>query len=82
MKIILVSWIDAIMEEAAMELKHALVLKPKQRRNTGFLISEDDKQIIMAFGEIESDSNQPSFLEGIMVIPKCMILKVVNLNET
>jgi len=50
MDIVELTWLDAIGEDAELELEAALRISPVTRHQVGFVLAQDDFKVTIAFG--------------------------------
>lgn len=76
-----VIWLDATIEEAHIPLEVAMEIKPLERRNIGYCISQDDDVVRLTFGMIENFHKEQMACDMVLVIPKVFIKEIRELTE-
>ena len=74
-----VVWLDACSEEAHIELEVAMLVEPLIRRNAGYCIINNKKEVVLAFGIIENMFKGKNACNVTMAIPKGCIKSITRL---
>lgn len=75
-----VIWVDACLEEPSIPPELARELEPKLRKNIGYCIKHDKKQIIICFGIIENLYKGNNACDITMAIPTGMLQGIKKLK--
>lgn len=79
MNIVEVFWLDAGLESLQLNKEDALLIKPLERTNVGYLLSDCDEKVILVFGIIEDRDKHGGVFDQTLVIPKGMVTKITTL---
>lgn len=76
-KIVEVIWFDAALESAQMELEDAKSIMAMPRKNVGYLLRDDKKEIVIGFGLVEDEGHHNKIVyDQVLVIPRGIIKEV------
>ena len=73
MKPVLVTWLDAVSEDAWTDLNEAMALEPATQVTLGYLIHEDSRVLVIA----ASYDKQNNAVASFYAIPKSWIVSVI-----
>jgi len=76
-----VAWLDALSDDAHLELDAISDFIPATRTNIGFLLKDDGAEIIITQGLLENVYSGKTLMDGYILIPKGMIEEVKVLND-
>ena len=69
-----ITWIDAWSDQAHLQIEAIASLNPITRKSVGFLIASDNKKLILTSGLIDNEFAGKTFVDGIFVIPRGMMV--------
>jgi len=81
MQIVEITWIDACSEEARLNIQALQGIKPVTRKNIGFVVEEADTYIILSSGTLEDLYAGEMGFDGVLCIPRKMILGAKKLGK-
>lgn len=76
-KIVEIIWMDACAEEAHINLDTANALTPMERKNVGYLLRENDKEVVIAYGLMENFFKGNKAYDLAFAIPRGCIKKII-----
>ena len=80
MDIVLVTWVDAVLEDEHVGFDCAKHLAPLKRYNIGYLLVDNDDFITLLFGTIENCYKGNTAADKVLTIPRGMIVKIEQLE--
>ncbi len=80
MDLVVVRWMDTVFEDTGQHIQEAVKTAPVPRVNVGYLLRDGKEKVVLCFGLVEKDGEGP-WCDGIMAIPKGMIVSVTRLEE-
>ena len=78
-----VIWVDAWSDTAQVKLKMLDDMKPVARRDVGYLIRANKKEVVLVGGIIEwsKTKEEEDLYENELIIPRGMIIKIIPLKD-
>jgi len=80
LKIVEIEWLDACMDDASVLLSVAKTLKPIRRHNVGYLLEENNVEVVIAFGDLDNLCKGETAYHQSFAIPHGCITKIKSLT--
>ncbi|HUV45568.1 MAG TPA: hypothetical protein VMW45_00660 [Dehalococcoidia bacterium] len=81
MKIVEVTWVDAVIENEHLEMEALSLLAPLVRHNVGYLFWQDEEKVVLTFGTINNLFKGVTGYDQASAIPMCMVKDIKVLGE-